>query len=72
MTRALEQLFEKASKLSAEQQDALAARWREELEDDARWDESFASSQEELSTLAEEVRAKIQSGKIEQTEMDQL
>ncbi|HEY7089821.1 MAG TPA: hypothetical protein VH518_17115 [Tepidisphaeraceae bacterium] len=58
MTRLFEQVVSRVSRLSAEQQDELAARWLEGLNDDARWDAKFAATQPQLSKLAAEVRAK--------------
>ncbi len=72
MTRLLEQLLSRASQLPPEQQDQLAARWLEELNDDLAWDAQFAASQPELSKLAEEVRAKIRSGQVRPTGIDEL
>lgn len=72
MTRLLEQLLDRASKLTPEQQDELATRWLEEMDDDARWDTRFASTQAELSRLAEDVRARIRAGKVQSTGIDEL
>ncbi len=62
MTRLLEKVLSRASKLSPAMQDELAARWLEELDDDARWDAKFDSSKTELAKLTGEVRAKIREG----------
>jgi hypothetical protein len=72
MTRLLEKLVAQAAALPPAQQDELAARWIEELQDDARWDESFARSQDALSKLAHDVRTKIRAGDVEKTEIDEL
>ncbi len=72
MTRLLEKLLAKTSKLPPEEQDALAARWLDELEDDAKWDTAFAASQDELATLASNVRRKINANQIQPTGIDEL
>lgn len=72
MTRLLEQVLAQASKLPPDQQDALAARWLDELEDDARWDAAFALSQDELAKLASEVRRQVREGNVEPTGIDEL
>jgi hypothetical protein len=72
MTRLFEQVVSRVSQLTAEQQDQLAARWLEELDDDARWDAQFSATQPELSKLAQEVRAKIRAGQVRSTGIDEL
>jgi hypothetical protein len=72
MTRLLEQLIARASKLSAPEQDALATRWLEEIEDDAQWDAKFSSSQAELAKLAADVREQIQAGRVRSSGIDEL
>lgn len=72
MTRLLEQVLSKASALTPQQQDELATRWLEEMEDDARWDAKFAGSQAELSKLASDVRDKIRAGQVKKTGIDEL
>jgi hypothetical protein len=72
MTRLFEQVVSRVEKLTAEQQNELAARWLAELDDDARWDAQFAATQPELSKLAEEVRAKIRAGQVRSTGIDEL
>lgn len=54
MTKLLEKAFEVATKLSPEQQDALAAIVLDEISSEQRWDEAFASSQDALSALAKD------------------
>ena len=54
MTKLLKELIDKLSKLSPERQDELAAWLLAEMEDDARWDKSFAESQDALEKLANE------------------
>ncbi len=47
-------MIDKLSKLSPERQDELAAWLLAEMEDEARWDKSFAESQDALEKLANE------------------
>lgn len=62
MTKLLEKAFEAASKLPAEEQDALAASILAEVEAERRWDTLFEGSVPALERLAdqalEEHRAK--------------
>ena len=61
MTRLLEQVLAQVAQLPPDEQDALASRWLEELADDRKWDGAFASSQDALTRLAADVRAKVQA-----------
>ena len=54
MTRLLEQALGEVAKLSAAEQDAMAAIVLDELASEKRWSESFARSQDVLAKLAEE------------------
>jgi methylase of polypeptide subunit release factors len=54
MTKLLKEALAKLSKLSPERQDELAALLLAEMEDEARWDKSFAESQGALEKLADE------------------
>lgn len=63
MTRLLEEAFRKASALPAVEQDAIAASILADLEDERRWSEAFASSQDVLAELAAEARAEHRSGR---------
>jgi len=60
LTRALEEAFREASKLTETEQNALAAAIRAEL--DAEWDESLNDSQDTLAKLADEAFNEFQSG----------
>jgi len=57
MTRALEQAFREASKLSEAEQDALAEAIRAEIASEQDWEEEFEKSQEALADLADEALA---------------
>ncbi len=54
MTKLLKEVLAKLSKLSPERQDELAGWLLAEMEDEARWDKSFAESQDALEKLANE------------------
>jgi len=62
MTKLLEKAFNQASKLADSSQDAIAAIILEELEDEKKWEISFANSQGSLSKLATKVRNEIKQG----------
>ena len=62
MTKLLEELIDKLSKLSPERQDELAAWLLAEMEDEARWDKSFTESQDALEKLAAEALAEHKRG----------
>lgn len=57
MTKALEQAFREASKLSETEQDALAEAIRTEIAGEEDWDQSFKNSQDVLENLADEALA---------------
>ncbi len=56
MTKLLKEALEKLAKLPAERQDALARLLLEEMEAEARWNKSFAESQDLLEKLADKAR----------------
>lgn len=62
MTKALEQAFREASKLSEPEQDALAEAIRMEILAEEDWEESFMKSQEVLEDLAEEALTEHRKG----------
>jgi hypothetical protein len=67
MTALLEKAVQRARELPAEQQDALALILLEEMEDEARWDETFSrpESQDMLSDMAAEAMREYRAGKTE-------
>ena len=65
MTTLLEQAVNRVKILSDNEQNAIAALILEEIDDDLRWDKSFASSQDVLAMLAEEAAEEINTGKSE-------
>lgn len=72
MSQLLDQVIEEMRKLSAPDQDAIAAVILEELADERHWDDAFARSQEQLARLAEKVRADIRTGRVKDVGMDEL
>jgi len=63
MTELLKKAFEAVSLLPPETQDAIAARMLMELEDENRWDEAFAGSQDKLARMADEAMEEFETGK---------
>ena len=71
MTELLKQAIEKVKTLKEAEQDAIAKPVRstiatlilEEIEDEARWDESFAKSHDVLAHLAQAALAEDRAGK---------
>ena len=63
MAELLKKAFAAVSKLPPETQDAIAARVLMELEDESRWDEAFARSQDELARMAHEAIVEFKAGK---------
>jgi hypothetical protein len=64
MTTLLEKALAEVAKLTPEAQDAIAALILEELEDEQRWDATFAATQPQLAKLAEKVRGDIRTGRV--------
>ena len=64
MVGSLSQIFKEASKLSKEEQEALAAIISEEMRDEDRWSKAFASSQVKLKEMAEEARKELAEGAV--------
>lgn len=62
MTELLEQAIGHLKGLDADKQNAIAALIMEELEDDAKWNTAFASSQDLLADLAAEAMAEYNAG----------
>ena len=68
MTELLEKAFAKAAKLPQGEQDLLAQMLLDDLAAEEKWDEIFADSQDELSTLADETLAEHRAGKMRRLE----
>lgn len=64
MTQLLQQALAQLEELPAAEQDAIAALIVEELDDERRWDASFARTQQQLGRIAEQVRQDIRSGRV--------
>lgn len=72
MTKMLEQAFQRASRLSQREQDALAAWLLEELEAERRWDDAFARSQAQLKELGDQAQQQHARGETEPLDLDKL
>jgi hypothetical protein len=72
MTDLLTQAFNEASKLSSEQQDALATWILEEIASEHQWDRAFAASQDKLALLAEEALEEHRAGRTQRLNPDSL
>lgn len=72
MTSLLDKAFAEASKLSPEEQDALAQWILEELTSEQRWEETFEHSQDALAKLAEEALNEYRAGRTQPLDPDDL
>ncbi len=72
MSALLEQAVAEARKLTEDQQDAIAAIILQEIEDDRRWEESFARAPEKLLALAERAREQVENGQCKAAGFDEL
>ena len=63
MTTLLKKAFDAASALPPEKQDVIARIVLAEIEDEKRWDEAFAKSQDKLADMASEAIAEHKAGK---------
>ena len=72
MTELLERAIAELAKLPEQDQDAIAWLILEEIEDERRWGESFARSQDVLARLADEARAELRSGRTQPLDPDEL
>jgi hypothetical protein len=72
MTERLEQAIARLKTLPIDKQDAIATLILEELEDDQRWDESFARSPDLLANLAAEAMAEYRAGKTQELDPETL
>jgi hypothetical protein len=64
MTQLLERAFTEASKLPDAEQDSFASLLLAELESEQRWSQAFASTQNQLATLADEALREFEAGEI--------
>ena len=72
MTTLLQEAFEKASKLPPGTQDLLAREILDEIDGEARWDETLANSQPLLEKMAQSALEKHRAGKTRQAGFDEL
>jgi hypothetical protein len=72
MTELLEQAIARLKTLPVSDQDAIAAMILEELEDEVRWDATFAKSQDVLAKLAVEAMAEYHAGKTQALDPETL
>lgn len=72
MTEQLERAVEQLKALPEEQQNAIASIIIEELEDESKWDASFAKSQKLLEQLAAEAEEEFHSNKTQPLDLTQL
>ena len=62
MSQLLDHAVAETRKLTDEQQDAVAALMLQEIEDDRRWEDSFARSSGKLVALAARVVEQVRNG----------
>lgn len=62
MTQLLKRAFAEASKLPDPEQDAFASLLLAELDSERRWAQAFASTQDQLATLADEALREFEAG----------
>ena len=72
MSELLERAIAQLKTLPVEQQNAMAAIILEELEDEKRWDTTFAKSQDALAKLAAEAMAEYRAGKTQELDPETL
>jgi hypothetical protein len=64
MTSLLEKALREAARLPEAEQDRIARLILDEIEDEARWQNSFEQSQDQLATLADAARKEIARGEV--------
>jgi hypothetical protein len=64
MTKLLEKALQRAAQLPNAEQDRIARLVLDEIEDEERWDATFAGSQAKLADLAAATREDIARGKM--------
>jgi hypothetical protein len=72
MTEQLDQVIARLKALPTDKQDAIATLILEELEDDQRWDQSFARSPDLLAKLAAEAMTEYRAGKTQELDPETL
>jgi hypothetical protein len=72
MTELLEQAISKIKTLPSDQQEAIASIILEEIEEEKRWDQSFARSPDLLAKLAAEAMTEYRQGKTQELDPETL
>lgn len=72
MTELLEKAFAAAAELPDDEQDFIASQILKDVEEEKRWDETFAKDPDKLNRLAERARANIKAGRREKLDLDKL
>ena len=72
MTQLLERAYAEVSQLPEADQDAIATLILEELEDERKWQKSFAHSPDALARLAEEALAEHRTGRTQLLDQETL
>jgi hypothetical protein len=72
MTQRLAKAFQEASQLPENLQDELAERLLEDIEGEARWDETLASSPQTLEKLADKAIQEFKAGRTKKMGFDDL
>lgn len=72
MTGALDAVVAQLERLPPDEQDRVAAWLQDELQDEARWSTSLASSQRELGLLAEEALQSLKADEAPEMNLDSL
>ena len=72
MSPLLEHAVAEARKLPDADQEAIAALILQEIEEDRKWEESFARSPEKLRALAERAAEQVRAGRFRAAGFDEL
>lgn len=72
MSELLEQAIKQLKTLDVERQNAIASMILEEIEDEAKWNEQFNSSQDLLADLATEAMEEYHTGKTHELDPETL
>ncbi len=70
MTQLLERAFAAAATLPKPEQDAFASLLLAELDSERRWTESFAATQGQLSSLADEALLEFEAGQTQPMDLE--
>jgi hypothetical protein len=72
MTKLLEKAIEELNKLPEPQQESMAQWILDELEDEARWDQTFADALPQLENLAKKALKDYRAGRTKELNPDEL